>query len=69
MSDFREIDRETGFLFPPSLDEWLPEQHLARFVVEVIDSFKSSLSITDPVATAISSRCSRPRQRPKLNGR
>ena len=37
MSNFREFDRETRFLLPPSLDEWLPEQHLARFVVEVID--------------------------------
>ena len=31
------IDRQTGFLLPPSVDEWLPEKHLARFVVEVID--------------------------------
>ncbi len=37
MSNFRPIDRDTGFLMPPSLDEWLPERHLARFVVEVID--------------------------------
>ena len=37
MSNFREIDRDTGFLLPPSVDEWLPEKHLARFVVEVID--------------------------------
>lgn len=37
MSNFRPIDRDTGFLLPPSVDEWLPEQHLARFVVEVID--------------------------------
>ncbi len=36
MSNFRLIDRETGFLMPPSVDEWLPERHLARFVVEVI---------------------------------
>ena len=36
MSNFRPIDRETGFLLPPSVDEWLPERHLARFVVEVI---------------------------------
>jgi hypothetical protein len=35
MSNFRAIDRETGFLLPPSVDEWLPERHLARFVVEV----------------------------------
>ena len=31
------VDRTTGFLLPPSVDEWLPERHLARFVVEVID--------------------------------
>src|SRR6516165_9582589 len=37
MSNFRQFDRATGFLLPPSLDEWLPERHLARFVVEVID--------------------------------
>lgn len=37
MSNFRPIDRDTGFLLPPSIDEWLPERHLARFVVEVID--------------------------------
>jgi transposase len=37
MSNFRQIDRDTGFLLPPSVDEWLPEKHLARFVVEVID--------------------------------
>src|SRR5208283_3894193 len=33
MSNFRPIDRDTGFLMPPSVDEWLPERHLARFVV------------------------------------
>jgi len=37
MTNFRTIDRQTGFLLPPSVDEWLPEKHLARFVVEVID--------------------------------
>src|SRR5271169_5937153 len=37
MSNFRQIDRDTGFLLPPSVDEWLPEKHLARFVVEVVE--------------------------------
>src|ERR1700742_2605335 len=36
MSNFRPVDRNTGFLLPPSVDEWLPERHLARFGVEVI---------------------------------
>ena len=42
MSNFRPIDRTTGFLLPPSVDEWLPERHLARFVVEVIDKLDLS---------------------------
>jgi transposase len=37
MANFRQTDRLTGFLMPPSVDEWLPQRHLARFVVEVID--------------------------------
>ena len=35
MSNFRPVNRDTGFLMPPSVDEWLPERHLARLVVEV----------------------------------
>src|SRR6202045_2590099 len=37
MSNFRLIDRDTGFLMPPLVDDWLPEPHLARFVVEVVE--------------------------------
>src|SRR5258708_2462192 len=37
MSNFRTFDRATSFLLPPSVDEWLPERHLACFVVEVVD--------------------------------
>ena len=36
MSNFRPVDRDTGFLMPPSVDEWLPQKHLARFLVDVI---------------------------------
>jgi len=36
---------ETGFLFPPSIDDSLPEQHLARFVVEVIDGLDLSAMV------------------------
>src|SRR6516165_4799055 len=45
MSNFRQFDRGTGFLLPPSLDEWLPERHLARFVVEVIDGLDLSAMV------------------------
>jgi len=34
---FQTVDRETPCLFPPSVQDWLPETHLARFVVEVVE--------------------------------
>ena len=37
MSRFRPIDRATDFLLPPSIQEGLPEAHLARYVVEVVE--------------------------------
>ena len=42
MSNFRPIDRDTAFLFPPSVDEWLPQRHLARYVVEVVEGLDVS---------------------------
>ena len=42
MSNFRNFDRDTGFLLPPSVNEWLPERHLARFVAEIIDALDVS---------------------------
>ena len=37
MSRFRPINRDIDFLLPPSVQEWLPEGHLARDVVEVVE--------------------------------
>jgi transposase len=42
MSNFRTFDRETSFLLPPSINDWLPEKHLARFVVEIIEGLDLS---------------------------
>ncbi len=42
MSRFIAVDRETAYLLPPSVDEWLPQSHLARFVVEVIEQLDLS---------------------------
>jgi transposase len=42
MSRFIAVDRDTAYLLPPSVDEWLPQAHLARFVVEVIDQLDLS---------------------------
>src|ERR1700726_4928278 len=37
MSNFRQVDRQTGFLLPPSVDEGLPQRHLGGFLGEMID--------------------------------
>jgi len=42
MSRFRPLDRATDFLLPPSIQEWLPEAHLARYVVEVVEQLDLS---------------------------
>jgi transposase len=34
--NFVSYDRDTLFLMPPSVQDWLPEQHLARFVVDLV---------------------------------
>lgn len=39
---FEIADRETDFLLPSSIQDWLPEDHLARFVVEVVDQIDLS---------------------------
>lgn len=42
MSKFIPVDRDTPYLLPPSVQDWLPADHLARFVVEVVDQLDLS---------------------------
>ena len=37
LEPFKPVDRDTPYLLPPSLQDWLPQEHLARFVVEIVD--------------------------------
>jgi transposase len=39
---FRVCDLNQPFLLPPSLQEWLPEGHLARFIADVMDELDLS---------------------------
>ncbi len=39
---FRTCDLEQPFLLPPSLQDWLPEGHLARFIAEVSEQLNLS---------------------------
>jgi transposase len=38
--NFIGCDREQAFLMPPSLREWLPEDHLAWFVIEAVEEME-----------------------------
>jgi transposase len=37
-AEFRLADRYQEYLLPPSVNDWLPADHLARFIVEVTDN-------------------------------
>jgi transposase len=52
---FAQVDRETLYLLPPSIQEWLPEQHLARFVVEIVEQIN-----LQPLKASYCGRGSRP---------
>jgi transposase len=39
---FRSCDLNQGLLLPPSLQDWLPEDHLARFVAEIVETLDLS---------------------------
>ena len=35
--EFIPIDRDTPYIFPPSVQDYLPDDHLARFVVDIVE--------------------------------
>jgi transposase/IS5 family transposase len=39
---FQTIDRDTAYLLPPSLQDWLPQKHLARFVIDIVEQLHLS---------------------------
>jgi len=42
MSRFVKVNRETAYLLPPSVQEWLSKNHLARYVVDVVEVLELS---------------------------
>jgi len=46
MKRFRTCSLDQPFLLPPSLDDWLPEGHLARFVARVVDELDLSAIVS-----------------------
>ena len=42
MTRFVTVNRDTAYLLPPSVEDWLPKDHLARFVVDIVDQLDVS---------------------------
>ena len=49
---FREYNQSQSFLLPPSLDDWLPENHEARFISDVVDNLLDLSVIYDSYVRA-----------------
>src|SRR5918994_1902961 len=45
--NFIECDREQAFLMPPSVRDWLPEDHLAWFVLDTVEELDLSAFYAD----------------------
>ncbi len=42
MNKYISYDRDQAYLLPPSIEDWLPQNHLARFIVDIIDQLDIS---------------------------
>ena len=40
--NFKSVDRETCYLMPPSMREWLPAKHLVWFIIETVETLDLS---------------------------
>ncbi len=53
--EFIPVDRDTPYILPPSVQDYLPDDHLARFVVDIVDQLK-----LNHLSAAYSGRGSKP---------
>src|SRR3989442_13347657 len=60
---FKAVDREPPYLFPPSMQDWLGQRHLARFVVDVVSKLDLGRGSLRPVC----GRYKRERGMPRMN--
>ena len=49
---FRRYDPGQSFLMPPSLDDWLPQDHTARFIADVVDELLDLTAVYDSYVEA-----------------
>jgi len=63
---FRSYDQAQSFLLPPSLDDWLPADHTARFISEIVDDQLDLSSVYSSYANATGAPPFDPRMMLKL---
>ena len=49
---FRRYDQSQSFFLPPSLDDWLPENHEARFISDVVEDMLDLSCVYDSYTEA-----------------
>lgn len=61
--NFRRYDPHQNLLLPPNLDDWLPEEHLARFISEIVEE---SLDLSPLIDRYANQEGGQPAVHPKL---
>ena len=54
--NFVAVDRDQLMLMPPSVSDWLPEDHFAWFVLDVVDELDLSMFLTAQLGVGPGSR-------------
>jgi len=39
---FKGTNRDQGFLLPPNINDWLPQKHMARYIVDIVEQLDMS---------------------------
>ena len=50
---FRRYDPDQCFLLPPSINDWLPVEHIARFIAEVVEELVDLSAVYDSYVEAV----------------
>ena len=44
MENLVQVDRQTPFLMPQDLKDWLPENHIVHFIIEAVEAVSANVS-------------------------
>ena len=44
MENLVQVDRQTPFLMPQDLKDWLPENHIIHFIIDAVEAVSANVS-------------------------